>query len=36
MEYYILDEVAVNPDIPYIGELPEQLDMIEGFNSKSI
>ena len=28
MEYYILDEVAGNPDIPYIGELPEQLDMI--------
>ncbi|PXY46990.1 imm11 family protein [Flavobacterium hydrophilum] len=29
MEYYILDEVAGNPDIPYIGELPEQIDMIE-------
>lgn len=28
MEYYILDEVAGNPDIPYIEELPEQLDMI--------
>lgn len=28
MEYYILDEVAGNPDIPYIGELPEELDMI--------
>jgi len=29
MEYYILNEVAGNPDIPYIGELPEQLNMIE-------
>lgn len=28
MEYYILDEVAGNPDIPYIGNLPEQLDMV--------
>lgn len=28
MEYYILDETAGNPDIPYIEELPEQLDMI--------
>lgn len=28
MEYYILDEIAGNPDIPYIEELPEQLDMI--------
>nr|WP_315239722.1 DUF1629 domain-containing protein [uncultured Flavobacterium sp.] len=29
MEYYIFDERAGNPDIPYIGELPEQIDMIE-------
>ncbi|PUA28295.1 MAG: hypothetical protein B0W54_17650 [Cellvibrio sp. 79] len=29
MEYYILDEVTGNTDIPYIGELPEQLDMID-------
>jgi hypothetical protein len=28
MEYYILDEVAGNPYIPYIGELSEGLDMI--------
>lgn len=29
MEYYILDEMVGNPYIPYIGELPEQLDMID-------
>ena len=29
MDYYILDEVAGNPDIPYIGKLPVQLDMID-------
>lgn len=36
MEYYILDEVAGNPDIPYIGELPEQLDMIEVVMGKTL
>lgn len=36
MEYYILDEVAGNPDIPYIGELPEQLDMIEVVMGKAL
>lgn len=36
MEYYILDEVAGNPDIPYIGELPEQLDMIEMVMGKTL
>ncbi len=35
MEYYILDEVAGNPDIPYIGELPEQLDMINVVTGKA-
>ncbi|MBN1501850.1 MAG: hypothetical protein JW982_16955 [Spirochaetes bacterium] len=29
MEYFIMDEVAGNPYIPYIGDLPEELDMID-------
>lgn len=36
MEYYILDEVAGNPDMPYIGELPEQLDMINIVMGKAL
>lgn len=36
MEYYILDEIAGNPDIPYIGELPEQLDMIDVVMGKAL
>jgi hypothetical protein len=36
MEYYILDEVAGNQDIPYIGELPEELDMINVIMGKPL
>jgi hypothetical protein len=36
MDYYILDEVAGNPDIPYIGELPETLDMIDVVMGKKL
>lgn len=36
MEYYIFDEVAGNPYIPYIGELPEELDMVEVIMGKSL
>jgi hypothetical protein len=36
MEYYILDEVSGNPDIPYIMEVPEQLDIIDTVMGKTI
>ena len=36
MDYYILDEIAGNPYIPYIGELPQQLDMINVVMGKKL
>lgn len=36
MDFYILDEVSGNPYIPYINELPEQLDMIDVVMGKKL
>ncbi|EJO68934.1 hypothetical protein LEP1GSC049_1881 [Leptospira kirschneri serovar Cynopteri str. 3522 CT] len=36
MNYYILEEVTYHLNVPYIGDLPEELDRIDVMTGKKI